>query len=236
MKRMNYILGALLSVLVITACSKDEYLRYDTSKASLRFVYSSVGNDSLVYSFGLHPGDREGEVSVPLSLVGLASSTSRTVGVEVVEAETTAKENVDFSLLPSEFPADEVKGSLKVKLIRNSKLDNTDNEKDKASKRVLTIRLCGNEYFEPAPIDAAVFRIVITNELTKPTGWIFDEYSRVKHEFVIKHTGVATDYDTVWSTSEKIRWKGVLINALYEYNKAHPGQPLTDENGLPVTF
>ena len=57
----------------------------------------------------------------------------------------------------------------------------------------------------------------------------------MKHQFVIKVTGIATDYNK-WNNSDRIYYTGILVKALYEYNKEHPGEPLKDENGLLVTF
>ena len=139
-KYFIYKYGLLLSVWIALGCSscqKDDYVQYDAGYASLRFIYEADGNDSIVYSFALHP----------------------------------------------------------------------DKEED----------------------------IVLTNHLSAPTGWPFGDYSRIKHQFVIQVLGIATDYDK-WSTSEVIHYTSVMIDALYEYNKAHPGEPLTDENGLVITF
>lgn len=99
----------------------------------------------------------------------------------------------------------------------------------------VAFRLCENENFKAAPINENTFSIVLTNHLSEPTGWPFGDYSRIKHQFVIQVLGIATDYDK-WSTSEVIHYTSVMIDALYEYNKAHPGEPLTDENGLVITF
>lgn len=225
MKRFGYTTGLLL--LLMVSCTQTGYLRYDTDVASLRFIYSPAGKDSTIYSFGLHPGIEEDIVEVPFKLIGVSSSGARDVAVEVVKEKTTATENNDFVIEPCRLPADAITGSVKIKVRKNANSD--------AERRVVTLHLCGNNYFSEAPVNESMFRIVVTNELAEPVGWIFNEYSRVKHEFVILHTGVTTNYDQ-WSTSEQIYWKGVLIKALYEYNKAHPGEPLTDENGLVVTF
>ncbi|GAE23190.1 DUF4843 domain-containing protein [Bacteroides pyogenes] len=225
MKRFGYATGLLL--LLTASCTKDGYLRYDTDVASLRFVYSPAGKDSTVYSFGLHPGVKEDIVEIPFKLIGISSSEPREVAVEAVKDKTTAIESNDFVIEPCRLPADAIAGSVKIKVRKNASSD--------AESKVVALRLCANNYFSEAPVNESMFRVVITNELAEPVGWIFNEYSRVKHEFVILHTGVATNYNQ-WSTSEQIYWKGVLIKALYEYNKAHPGEPLTDENGLVVTF
>ncbi|MEY8686717.1 DUF4843 domain-containing protein [Bacteroides sp. AN502(2024)] len=224
MKRLGYAISLLL---LLIGCTKDNYLQYDTKVASLRFVYSSGVKDSTVYSFGLHPGMQEDVVEVPFGLIGLSSSEPRKVAVEVVKEKTTAIENSEFVIEPCMLPADAVTGSIRIKVRRSDNLD--------GNGKVVALRLRANDYFEEAPVDRSMFRIIITNELTEPVGWIFNEYSRIKHEFVILHTGVATNYNK-WSTSEQIYWKGILIKALYEYNKAHPGKPLIDENGLIITF
>jgi ABC-type oligopeptide transport system substrate-binding subunit len=39
-----------------------------------------------------------------------------------------------------------------------------------------------------------------------------------------------------YTGSDRIYYTNVLVDALYQYNKQHPGEPLKDENGLLVTF
>ena len=99
----------------------------------------------------------------------------------------------------------------------------------------MKVRLGHNDYFAAAPIGENTYRIVLTNRLTNPKGWPFGEYSRVKHQFVIQILGIATDYDK-WTRGEQIHNTSIMVDALYKYNKAHPGNPLTDENGLLVSF
>lgn len=229
-KHFIYKYGLLLSVLIAIgcgSCQKDNYVQYDAGYASLRFIYAAEGNDSIVYSFALHPDKQEDTVEIPFKLVGLAVGQDREIGVEVVKEETTAQENDHFIIERSELAADSIKGILKVKVKKTPELENHN--------LVATFRLCGNENFAAAPVNENTYKIVLTNYLAEPTGWPFGEYSRIKHQFVIQILGIATDYDK-WSTSETIYYTGIMINALYEYNKAHPGEPLTDENGLAVTF
>lgn len=230
MKRPMRIYNLLLLALIIilwSSCSKDGYVQYDTEYASLRFIYNAGGNDSIIYSFALHPDREEDTVEIPFKLIGLATGQAREVGVEVVEEETTARENDHFIIEPSELPADSITGNLRVKIKKTADLEDHN--------LVVTLRLCGNENFRAAPVNENTYRVIMTNYLAEPTGWPFGEYSRIKHQFVIQTLGIATDYDQ-WSTSEKIHYTSVMINALYEYNKAHPSAPLTDENGLVVTF
>ena len=227
MKQMLFLSLFLSFIIMGTSCQKDDYLQYDSNYASLRFVYSASGNDSIVYSFALHPDVEEGLVEVPFKLIGLATPANRVVNVEVVNTGTTAKENDNFIIENCELPADAIEGNLKVRVKKTDNL-NTQNLS-------LVVRLCENNYFSTAPIDEDTYRIVLTNQLIKPTGWPFGEYSSVKHQFVIKVTGIATDYNK-WNNSDRIYYTGILVKALYEYNKEHPGEPLKDENGLLVTF
>lgn len=217
----------VLMTAVLSSCEKDGYVKYETDYASLRFEYPAAGNDSIVYSFALHPDEEEGIVKIPFKLIGMAASQNRTVGIEIIKDKTTAQEGEDFEIVSNELPADSIVGSLQVKVKKTAKLDN--------GSLYIALRLCSNENFATAPINGDTYRIVMNNLLVEPTGWPFGEYSRIKHQFVIKVTGIATDYDK-WSTSDRIRYTSQLNQALYEYNKEHQGNPLRDENGLPVTF
>ena len=226
MKHISFLWFMMLIVL-LGGCQKDDYLEYNPNYASLRFVYSASGNDSIVYSFALHPDMEEDVVEIPFKLVGLVSAINREVKAEVVSTETTAKENEHFVIESCELPAEAMNGALKVRVKKTDELDTRN--------LYVVLRLCGNNHFVAAPINEDTYKIVLTNQLTEPTGWPFGEYSRVKHQFVIKVTGVATDYNK-WNLSDRIYYTGMLVDALYEYNKQHPGNPLKDENGLLVTF
>ena len=226
MKHISF-LWFMMLIILLGSCQKDDYLDYNPDYASLRFVYSANGNDSIVYSFALHPDLSEDIVEIPFKLVGLVSSVSREVKAEVITAGTTAKENDHFVIEPCELPAEAMTGTLKVRVKKTNELD--------AKDLYVVLRLCGNDYFAAAPINEDTFKIVLTNQLAEPTGWPFGEYSRIKHQFVIKVTGVATDYNQ-WNLSDRIYYTNVLVDALYQYNKQHLGEPLKDENGLLVTF
>ena len=119
------------------------------------------------------------------------------------------------------------KDSLIVKIKKSAEVETKD--------LVVKLRLCGNDLFAAAPIDAETFRIILTSKLAEPTGWPFGDYSVIKHKFVIQTIGIATGYEK-WSTSDRIRYQGILTQALYEYNKAHPNDPLKDEDGMLITF
>lgn len=226
-KTLYILLLACLTSVTLNSCDQNDYLQYDENQAYVGFAYPSYGNDSIVYSFALHPNVEEDIVKVPMKLFGYAASQDREVGVEVIESESTAKEGVDFVIEQKRMEANAYKDSLIVKIKKSAEVETKD--------LVVKLRLCGNDLFAAAPIDAETFRIILTSQLTEPTGWPFGDYSVIKHKFVIQTIGIATGYEK-WSISDSIRYKGILTKALYEYNKAHPDEPLKDENGMLITF
>lgn len=226
-KTLYILLLACLTSVTLNSCDQNDYLQYDENQAYVGFAYPSYGNDSIVYSFALHPNVEEDIVKVPMKLFGYAASQDREVGVEVIESESTAKEGVDFVIEQKRMEANAYKDSLVVKIKKSAEVETKD--------LVVKLRLCGNGLFAAAPIDAESFRIILTSKLTEPTGWPFGDYSVIKHKFVIQTIGIATGYEK-WSTSDRIRYQGILTQALYEYNKAHPNDPLKDEDGMLITF
>ncbi len=210
-----------------SSCSKDGYVQYDADYASLRFIYTARGNDSIVYSFALYPDKEEDIVEIPFKLIGLVSGKTREVKVEVVKEETTAKENDNFVVETSELPADSLKATLKIRVKKTPDLEDRDLN--------VKFRLGSNDHFAKAPVEENMYRIVLTNRLSEPKGWPFGDYSHVKHQFVIQILGIATDYHK-WTLGEKIHYTSIMVDALYKYNKAHPGNFLTDENGLLISF
>lgn len=226
-KTLYILLLACLTSVTLNSCDQNDYLQYDENQAYVGFAYPSYGNDSIVYSFALHPNVEEDIVKVPMKLFGYAASQDREVGVEVIESESTAKDGVDFVIEQKRMEANAYKDSLVVKIKKSAEVETKD--------LVVKLRLCGNGLFAAAPIAAESFRIILTSKLTEPTGWPFGDYSVIKHKFVIQTIGIATGYEK-WSTSDRIRYQGILTQALYEYNKAHPNDPLKDEDGMLITF
>ena len=228
----SFIHISCLSLLVLMTaflggCEKDDYIKYESDYASLKFEYTAAGNDSIVYSFALHPDEEEGILKIPFKLIGIPVSHNRLIGVEIVQDSTTAKEGEDFEIIRRELAADSIVDSLQIKVKKTAKLDD--------GSLYIALHLCGNENFVAAPINGDTYKIVMNNVLVEPTGWPFGAYSKIKHQFVIKVTGVGTDYDK-WNTSDRIRYTSMLNQALYKYNKEHPGNPLSDEDGFPITF
>ena len=212
-KTLYILLLACLTSVTLNSCDQNDYLQYDENQAYVGFAYPSYGNDSIVYSFALHPNVEEDIVKVPMKLFGYAASQDREVGVEVIESESTAKDGVDFVIEQKRMEANAYKDSLIVKIKKSAEVETKD--------LVVKLRLCGNDLFAAAPIDAETFRIILTSQLTEPTGWPFGDYSVIKHKFVIQTIGIATGYEK-WSISDSIRYKGILTKLCTNTTKLTP--------------
>jgi hypothetical protein len=78
--------------------------------------------------------------------------------------------------------------------------------------------------------------------LSRPTNWselepFFGTYSNVKYRFMLENAGGVSEFSTdtmSWAQLNSFRIR--FQNALNDYNAAHPGHPLTDENGNLVSF
>lgn len=228
MKRIYLMFWAVLMVMLVTVgCKQDDYMEYPSSLASVRFVYPSWENDSTVYSFALHPDVSSDIVKIPVKLIGYASASDRDINIVPVAESSTARQGSDYTIERAVIAAQAYADSIAIRVNKTDALNNGD--------LVATFRLEANGSFADAPINYAQFRLVLTNKLSEPTGWPFGDYSVIKHQFVIQVIGIATGYEN-WSTSDAIRYRRILTEALYEYNKAHPDNPLRDENGLLISF
>lgn len=219
----------LVSFLLHFVACNDKYMFFDEDFASIRFNNASHLKDSVVYSFALKPGVEVDTIAIPLRLIGFTSNQSRLVSIGVNYELTTASEGVDYLLEPCELLPDKVSTDLNIIVKRSKKLEE--------SNLKLSIYLEDNSFFHNPPIGEDVYEIILTNKLTRPSDWRneFGVYSLVKHEFIIKVTNKGTNYNE-WTGQQLIYYLGLLNQALYEYNKEHPGKPLEDEFGVLVTF
>lgn len=211
----------------LTSCEK-EYEVYNADLSAVRFM---LGNepDSLVYSFALMPGILVDTVDVPVQILGFTSPNDRQVKVEVVKELTTAAEGTHFELLPCRIPAGQIGSIQKVVVHKTADLE---------QKEVyMALKIVDSPDLVVGPANERNYQIILTDRLTKPSDWLryFGDYSEVKHRFIIEVTGKGTKYKE-WRRMEVTYQLGRLNQALYEYNNAHPGKPLTDENGIPVSF
>lgn len=227
MKLLNNIGLSLLTMLVCLSCEKENQV-YDADLAAVRF---NLGRnpDSIVYSFALMPGVETDTVEIPVQILGFTVPQDRKVSVAVVPEITTATEGKHYRVMNCEIPGGTIGGVLKVVLYKTPDLQDTVMN--------IAVRLIDSPDLLAGPVNGIDYKIMLTDRLTRPSDWLvqFGEYSVVKHKFIIEVTGKGTWYKE-WKWMQVIYNLGLLNKALYEYNNAHPGAPLTDEHGIPVTF
>lgn len=209
------------------ACEKD-YVVYDADLSAVRFVIERKV-DSMVYSFALMPGVEVDTLEIPVQILGFTSTRDREVSIAVDPELTTAKENIHFSLEPCRIAAGETESIQKVIIHKTNDLE------EQAVH--VSLKICDSPDLLAGPLNERRYRIILTNQLTRPSDWMrqFGEYSVVKHRFMIEVTGKGTNYSE-WRRMTVIYYLSLLNDALFKYNNAHPGHPMVDENGIPITF
>jgi hypothetical protein len=96
--------------------------------------------------------------------------------------------------------------------------------------------------FKPGVNEENHLTFIWTDVLSKPNNWaelepFFGQYSNTKYRFMLENLGDEGELSAntmSWAKLNSLRIR--FQNAVNEYNAAHPGAPLTDENGNEVTF
>jgi Domain of unknown function (DUF4843) len=135
--------------------------------------------------------------------------------------------------------AGKVHASVPVVLLRDPSL--------KTAAYNLNIRVAANEHFKKGEVRKLWRKIEFTDRLSRPAAWnasgvqyYWGKYSMVKHGFMIEQSGERWDQDFMNGLFTDFSiisyWRAQLKTYLIEYNKAHPNDPLKDEDGELVVF
>ena len=235
MKKAIYLATAAL--MTLASCSSDEDFFY-RDEARIRLVGPEIwtaGSDSLTFSFVTTPaGTTEMAMDVEAQIMGPVADRDRTANITVVNDKTTA--SADIYQLPSSvtIPAGQAKASFQVVLKRSSVLE---------TKSVrLRIAVEPSADFQKGVNEADHLTFIWNDQISKPKNWsqleeFFGVYSDTKYRFMLENSGGITEFNTNTMTWAELQsYKIMFQNALTEYNAAHPGNPLTDENGNLVSF
>ncbi|MCR5131659.1 MAG: DUF4843 domain-containing protein [Prevotella sp.] len=243
-KKYNMVIVGAFSLLfplfslLLTGCSTDEDFFYQ-DEPRVRLVGEktwAAGTDSVTFSFVTYPQDTiEKTIYVDAQIMGEVADRDRTVNITVDAEKTTAATSQYVVPQSVTVPSGQASGRFAVVLKRDASLETK------------TVRL----YLKVA--ESADFKVGVNEEnhisfiwndiLSKPKNWdelesFFGAYSNVKYRFMLLNMrsddGELSAETMSWAklNSLKIRFQ----NALDAYNAAHPGNPLTDENGNLVTF
>ncbi len=223
--------------MTLASCSSDEDFFY-RDEARIRLVGPEIwtaGSDSLTFSFvTTAAGTTEMAMDVEAQIMGSAADHDRTANIAVVSDKTTA--TADLYLLPTAvtIPAGQAKATFQVILKRADVL---------ATKSVrLRIAVEPSADFQKGVNEEDHLTFIWNDQISKPKNWaqleeFFGEYSDTKYRFMLENAGGLTEFDTDALTWAQLQsYKIMFQNALNDYNAAHPGNPLTDENGNLVSF
>ncbi len=231
-----FLLGTVLAMTMV-ACSNDQDFYYrDTPRVRLVGPEAwTVGSDSLTFSFVTYPNDTTEKVMmVNAVIMGTPQDHDRTANI-VVDNDLTTASPQQYSLPATvTIPAEKTSAAFPVTLRRDASLQQQPVR--------LYIKVAPSDDFQPGVNEENHLLLVWNDILSKPTNWdelkeFFGEYSNTKYRFMIANAGGITEFDTdklSWGELMNLRIK--FQNALQDYNNAHPGNPLKDENGVLVEF
>lgn len=209
--------------------------------------------DSVIFSFAeLENNVKEGNIIVNVQISGQISDKDRSFKLEANAAGTTA--------LPEEYeipqsvvvPAGAVRTTIYLKVKRTARLTGT--------LAKLRLQVVGNENFEPGVVTQVgtfiasnmpqfmvnygpAFDFLWTDMLTKPPTWdaagygfsfAVGNWSKVKHQLIIDATGTRSFMSA--TSPEKYALAAKAARFLADYNTAHPGAPLRNEDGIIISI
>lgn len=170
--------------LLLAGCQENDRMIYEEKPA---VYFSSVTEeDSISYSFaaGL---TNEDVVNIPIRIIGEQVSYERKIAL-YADPSSTAVEGVQYKELPTEvtLPAGDVETNIPV-TVMNNELENGDVR--------LIINLKSNDDFDLGYSGQLRAKLVITNQLVKPSYWdmplklYYGEYTKAKHQLCIQIQG-----------------------------------------------
>lgn len=240
----------------IASCKKDQYYLFNDA-ARIQFgpatdlIYNPAYNlaDTLkpITFFYDEPSVTEDTVFFDVYAIGRVANADRSFTLEQVPLSNTLNAIPGTHYVAFNDPrvskhyvikAGTSHAKVPVIILRDPGLKN--------STPVLKFNVVADDNFQVGEIKNLWRKVVMTDRLSQPAAWnptitfYYGKYSTVKHKFMIDTTGdkwdqnffvyVMTDFSMVQY------YQAVFQTAVVDYNKAHPGAPMRDENGDLVAF
>lgn len=196
MKRIIFSgLYILTFLLLFAACQENEQMEFG-QKASAYFS-SLTAADSMAYSFASGKV-RQDTVLIPVKIIGESTSYDRKIAFNV-DPSSTAQAGLQYEALHGmvTLPAGKVETYIKI-VVFDKGLDKSDVS--------LTLNIVPNESFNLGYGDRLRAKLIITNQLVKPTYWdmplsfYYGEYSKAKHRVCIMLQG--EDFPPTWDRTK----------------------------------
>ncbi|MBR1520445.1 MAG: DUF4843 domain-containing protein [Bacteroidaceae bacterium] len=238
---MKKYLFVLLSAAVgLASCSKDEISGW-VGTDYVRIVGPEVwtlGSDSMEYSFAAYASAvTTFTVEARVYVEGANADVERTVWVKVDDATTAPADSYSLNEAVT-IPAGQGYGTLDITLHRIPALE--------TEKCVLKVALDdGRNALKGGVKDWQTLTVRFSDIISRPKNWGDLEeffgatYSDTKYRFIINTLGFGSFTYLEpggMSWGEMWNYRLLVVGALGDYNAAHPGNPLTDESGRPVSF
>lgn len=225
-----------VAMLGFASCSDDDFLYQDQARVRLAGpkIYTAE-TDSLNFSFVTSPSDAtEQQMDLDVYVMGPVADYDRVANFTVDEARSTATSEMYELPTSATVKAGSNHGTLTVTLKRVAALQ------EKSVR--LYVKAVQSKDFAPGVNEENHLILIWSDMAIKPSNWadleeFFGTYSNVKYRFMLANSDGVTKFDAdtmSWALLQSYRIK--FQNALNDYNAAHPGSPLTDENGVLVTF
>lgn len=248
MKTLDRFFGLFILSLFLFSCEKDLPV-YENSDCYLKFVYESDADSVVNYSFAY--GDEQIDtIWLKVRIMGFTADYDRPVCLrQILTGKDDAPANeryvpFDDEQLSAAFykiPSGEMEAELPVVLKRAPEADTVE--------YVLKVAFQENNAFKYGSKENSYKKILISNQLVKPTGWdtycsyYFGDWGKRKHEFMIDVTGEKWDNEyvsEVWITyfQNDMNYcnyiRSLLVEALDNYEAEYG--VLREDDGTPVSF
>jgi hypothetical protein len=256
MKISKYIIVVMV-ILTMAACKKDQYYLYNDS-ARIQFgpdkarIYTTsfdladtlkpytfyyedqaIKQDTVFFDIYAIGGVAKADRSFTLAQVPVPNVTNAEPGKHYL-AFNDPKATKNFVI-----KAGTVHTSVPIILLRDPSL--------KTSTPVLKFNVVADDNFKLGELSKIWRKIEFTDRLSQPAAWTasvtqysLGAYSTVKHQFMITVTGEKWDQTFTLATYSDSAlfayYIAVIKTALVDYNNAHPGNPMRDENGQLVVM
>lgn len=248
---------ALLALLGLGSCDKNETPLYDTEYSALNIWCGSAQTpvDSVTYNYSYSMG--EDSVMFYARVSGMPADYDRTFTLEVVGGTVEEAEG-SYRIETYTIPAGEIQVECPI-YFDTSLLKDNNLFSEESGDGLLVFRLAPNDTFAEGVEELSTLNIVLRNYLAQPDNWyeasnpyyalsnFFGDYSKEKYQFMIDELGMmefkvnrnaTVPYDEEnneisYNYANYLRER--LSNALDEYNATHD-TPLQDSLGNRITF
>jgi hypothetical protein len=257
MKGIKYIILALM-LMALASCKQDNYYLFnDTSRIQfgpdITRIYTSSYNlvdTTKAFTFYYDASTTtQDTIFFDVYAIGGPSSKDRPFSlqqIQMTDGSTNALSGTDYKAFTDAtvssayvIKAGQVHALVPIVMLRSVA--------QKTLTLTLKFQVAENTNFKLGDKANIWRKVTFTDRLSQPSAWTasmsqyyFGAYSVVKHAFMIQTTGqkwdqafmlnVTADYNQMMSYVSQCK------QALINYNNAHPGNSMKDENGVVIVF